>query len=669
MRPAPSLNQADMYRIALINMPFAALNFPSLALTQLEQVVEKEHTGRVRADVHYLHHEFGQFIGIDDYQRIANSGEHFVSGLGDWLFRQVAFPDAKDNTDDYLLRYYPRTDAASVRFKRRIREVHAQLEGFLERLIDEHDLDGCQLIGLTSMFSQHAACLAMARLIKRRQPQTCVVIGGANCEWPMGAAVAEHVEAVDYVFSGHALRSFPALVGHLLDGRVDDCLGIDGVFCRRNRDRWPTPDATDSLRPVGRELDLDEEVPLDYEAFFTSFERHHLDASIEPFLMFETSRGCWWGERAHCTFCGLNGQTMGYRAMSPERALREFHGMFESSPRCTRFLCVDNILPKSYLTDVFPHVDPPKGTVIFYEVKADLTDDDLATLGRAGVRLIQPGVEALATSTLKLMRKGTTSFQNLQLLKSCLGHDVFPVWNLLVGFPGETADVFEKYERDLPQLVHLPPPNGVHAVRFDRFSPYFFQAETWKLDLEPYDFYGMTYPFGRESIRTLAYYFMDRNYAAEYAGAVALWIGPLRAAVERWRKAWREQQPLPPQLYLERRDQVVVVHDTRFGEAIDHRLSSVELQLLMRLERPQNPEQLRRDLAGVDVDAGLRQLRDRKLLFEEGDRLISLVLGKQPPLASYYATRSAVGARDDGGFDPRRSAPSIDIRLGTAAVC
>jgi len=142
-----------MYRIALINMPFAALNFPSLALTQLEQVVEKEHTGRVRADVHYLHHEFGQFIGIDDYQRIANSGEHFVSGLGDWLFRQVAFPDAKDNTDDYLLRYYPRTDAASVRFKRRIREVHAQLEGFLERLIDEHDLDGCQLIGLTSMFS------------------------------------------------------------------------------------------------------------------------------------------------------------------------------------------------------------------------------------------------------------------------------------------------------------------------------------------------------------------------------------------------------------------------------------------------------------------------------------------------------------------------------------
>ena len=125
---------------------------------------------------------------IDDYQRIANEGEHFVSGVGDWLFRQVAFPDAEDNTEDYLLRYYPRNDARSVRFKQRLGELRGELEGFLEGLIDQHELDGCQLVGLTSLFSQHVACLAMARLIKRRDPRIRVALGGANCEWPMGAS-------------------------------------------------------------------------------------------------------------------------------------------------------------------------------------------------------------------------------------------------------------------------------------------------------------------------------------------------------------------------------------------------------------------------------------------------------------------------------------------------
>ena len=33
-----------------------------------------------------------------------------------------------------------------------------------------------------------------------------------------------------------------------------------------------------------------------------------------PVDVVETSRGCWWGERSHCTFCGLNGMGMTYRS-------------------------------------------------------------------------------------------------------------------------------------------------------------------------------------------------------------------------------------------------------------------------------------------------------------------------------------------------------------------
>ena len=44
---------------------------------------------------------------------------------------------------------------------------------------------------------------------------------------------------------------------------------------------------------------------------------------VVPTLLFETSRGCWWGAKSHCTFCGLNGETMAFRSKSPRRALDE----------------------------------------------------------------------------------------------------------------------------------------------------------------------------------------------------------------------------------------------------------------------------------------------------------------------------------------------------------
>jgi hypothetical protein len=138
---------------------------------------------------------------------------------------------------------------------------------------------------------------------------------------------------------------------------------------------------------------------------------------------------------------------------------------------------VDNILLREYLRDVLPFVQTPENVEIFYEVKADLTESDVQVLAKARVKHIQPGIESLATSTLRLMKKGTSAFRNLALLKFCAMYDIAPAWNLLIGFPGEGAPVYEKYINDLPLLVHLSPPSDVYPVRFDRFSPYFMKAD------------------------------------------------------------------------------------------------------------------------------------------------------------------------------------------------
>ncbi len=77
-------------------------------------------------------------------------------------------------------------------------------------------------------------------------------------------------------------------------------------------------------------------------------------------LLFETSRGCWWGAKAHCTFCGLNGATMTFREMGIASARRTIEEIVERySGRVSRFASVDNIIPESYVSDLLPELNIP----------------------------------------------------------------------------------------------------------------------------------------------------------------------------------------------------------------------------------------------------------------------------------------------------------------------
>ncbi|HSS47640.1 MAG TPA: hypothetical protein VLX28_01715 [Thermoanaerobaculia bacterium] len=95
-----------MVKISLINMPFATLQFPSIALTQLKSVAESRFGSRVRVRILYLNHDFAHYLGLEMYQAM-NSLQASNAGLGDWLFRSLAFPEQPDNTDAYFQRYYP----------------------------------------------------------------------------------------------------------------------------------------------------------------------------------------------------------------------------------------------------------------------------------------------------------------------------------------------------------------------------------------------------------------------------------------------------------------------------------------------------------------------------------------------------------------------------------
>ena len=75
-----------MFHLCLINMPFAALRLPSLALTQLKSVLETRFAGQISIDICYLNHDFAHYIGKDLYETLG-SMDHHTSGLGDWSYR------------------------------------------------------------------------------------------------------------------------------------------------------------------------------------------------------------------------------------------------------------------------------------------------------------------------------------------------------------------------------------------------------------------------------------------------------------------------------------------------------------------------------------------------------------------------------------------------------
>jgi ribosomal peptide maturation radical SAM protein 1 len=318
--------------------------------------------------------------------------------------------------------------------------------------------------------------------------------------------------------------------------------------------------------------------------------------------------------------------------MSAEVAVRHFEWLFSYAPTCRSFICTDNIMPKNYPKEVFPKLTPPPDVSLFYEVKLPLSDRDLTAMTAAAVTEIQPGIEALATDTLRLMGKGTTAFLNLQFLKSCITHGIAPVWNLLMGFPGERREVYEKYVDDLPNLVHLPPPNGAFLVRFDRYSPYFAKSREYGLELRPMDFYELVYPWPAEDLAQLAYFFTDESYAP-YMLHAAEWLQPVSDLVENWRRVWHTAGARPELSLRPAGPDAWSIVDSRTGTVEQYRIDRGRYRLLCHLASPVTAERLAEDLDATpeQVAHDLAFLREHQLLFEEGDRLMSLTVPTDHP--------------------------------------
>ena len=89
----------------------------------------------------------------------------------------------------------------------------------------------------------------------------------------------------------------------------------------------------------------------DYDDFLAARERSDIGVTGQPLILaLESSRGCWWGAKNHCVFCGLNANGMGYRQKSYERFRDEVSTIAQRYKPRSLFMS-DNILSAGYYKD------------------------------------------------------------------------------------------------------------------------------------------------------------------------------------------------------------------------------------------------------------------------------------------------------------------------------
>jgi ribosomal peptide maturation radical SAM protein 1 len=400
----------------------------------------------------------------------------------------------------------------------------------------------------------------------------------------------------------------------------------------------------------------------DYVDFFTQLDAAALAAPDEPRLLFETSRGCWWGEKHHCTFCGLNGAGMAYRSKSAARAFDEVRALAQQHPG-VRISVVDNILDMKYLRDFVPMLAESELELdLFYEVKANLKREHLVLLRDAGIKAIQPGIESFSTPILTLMNKGVRGLQNVQLLKWCKELGVRPFWNVLWGFPGERAEDYERMAEMVPAMTHLAPPVSGSVIRLDRFSPNFDEARARGfIDVRPHASYRHIYPLEPDAVENLAYYFTF-DYAEPQP--VGEYTRCLSEAIRRWKSEYDESD-----LFLVDKSEHLLIWDLR-PAAIEPLtvLTGVARRLYLACGTARHLSKLTDD-AGWERDE-IERLVDalvaRRLMMREGGLCLSLAvaLGTYSPSRKVLARFRELISRLGTDQDDRTL---IDIERGTGA--
>ena len=612
-------------KVVLGVMPWKALSSPSLPLGLLRTAcrerglpVPQTWYGSLRW-AEFLLETTGQAITPADYDYVADTG--IFHSLGDWIFAGVLHRDETFGYQPFL--DYLGNAGFDPGKSREMRNVAGD---FISAAANEILAAEPDVVGISTTFMQNVPSLALARRIKELAPNVRIVLGGGNCDGPMGAALHRNYPFVDFVVRGEGEEAFPALLAALDggEGSVDSggLARIRGLCWRENGNCIVNAEQLEPL-PPGR-------IPApDYSDWVERFDVSPIRQYIQPSIILESARGCWWGEAHQCTFCGLNGTLMQFRSKSADRVIAEIESAVHDY-KILDIVMVDNIADNSYFADVFPMLAKLDWDLLIqYEIKSNIRSEQARKLREAHVISVQPGIESLSSGVLRLMDKGVRAPHNIRTLRDLESEQVTVSWNWLYGFPGEEPAEYERALRQVPRIVHLQPPGASARMLLERFSPYFDRPELGFGPRRPAQAYQHCYDLPASELTDLVYLF-DTDEAGIEADVEAV----LQAATADWTARYRVSS-----LSRTVDDQGIHIRDRRAGWAardvdITH---PVLVRAYLHLEHGRSTAKLLAllDDEGLSFDPAMvtdwiDELDRAGLIWREGDYCVTLATWSIP---------------------------------------
>jgi len=600
--------------VVLVNSPWAKPEIPSLGIgilrASINKILPDAEVSVIDAQLDYI-----DWIAkrAPFSRRIYNyfSSDTYFHGYGDWIFSSALYDDPEWRGSEFNAIHARSMSKADLEIAHLLHKLSPLFTVEIAERIAELKPD---VVGFTTTFQQNTASLAIAKQIKGHlHPQTVTVFGGANCDGPQGAAWHRNFRFIDYVVRGEGEIAFPALLTELSGDR--NFSKIPGLC-------WRSEDGNSHANQMSAKPLLPHDIVApDYTGFYERFRISAASKWLEPSIPVEGSRGCWWGDKHHCTFCGLNGSFMEFRSKSPAR----FHEEILDLVRRHRILdirVVDNIMDMQYLSGFLPLlIEANHDLRIFFEIKSNMRKDQLELLRKSNIIEVQPGIESLSGSILKIMRKGVSGCQNVRMLRDAESLGMTVIWNYLYGFPGELEADYEKIIQQIPVLHHLQPCGDHARIVIERFSPYFNQPELGFKELLPNRQYGLIYDLPSDQLFDLAY-----TFDAPRQGINGKTVENLSAAIALWRSAYGGGRLVHWDLGSE-----IVLANSRpnFPWSIISLSDPLHVAAFRLLDQPRTLLTINRKLADLvgkpleeSVDALLEEWQALGLLFFDGDQIV-----------------------------------------------
>ena len=591
-----TLKPAD---ILWILPPFGLVEYPSMGLHTLQAVAAAE---GFSSYVFYANQAFAAQVG-PSYAALCGMN-YFL--LGERVFAKAAWGDRvpeafPDGLYDYPghfghdtnpVRWFPAKADPSVE---ELRQVEAAARAWVDSLGPLLENLPYSVVGVSVNFEQTNAALALLRLVKERNPRVTTVLGGFACEDDGAEGIASldpEGRIVDHFFSGESEHTLAA-------------------FLRARRAGVPLTSRFFQGQPL---KNLDEVPFLEFDDYFDQLGRWFPDLRADTAnltLVGETSRGCWWGQKSHCLFCGYE-ERLCFREKSPERVLADLDRLKKWNIK--KVCMADLIMPHRYFDTLLPElVRRDEGWQFYYEQRAAWDHEKLDLLKRAGVVDLQPGIETLSDRLLGFMGKGTTLGRNLRFLRDVTAAGVNVYWNVVWGFPGEPVEEYTAMADLVPLVRHLVPPMGMFLLTLVKFSAFWRNPERYGITgLRPAKSYAEVFPPGARVDR-LATLFSGTYPAPTLADTAE--VDRFAAALDGWNRDWGSFLYRPRLQVSAQADGSFVLVDTRGleGTELQTPLTSGQLGVLWD-EQPYTGSEAQAWALG------------RKAALHRQDRVVSLVV-------------------------------------------